>query len=223
MAGIYRIYTVKGGTKIVFVSTGNNDGKLVLLDPRDFEMKFEEETTQSIPGCKVLLAPMMSIETIESHLTIKLKKGERFPDIWTSGDAAMVSENAKKIIEMSDDMEHQFWSVKILNKKGEVLNDIPYYRLNVRRFITLDEVEGDPVETGYFPRPREKPMLVACRSNPILKDFLQKLPIWRIYGDREVIYMNEDLLSSLRKENITGLKNYTGANGQPGQGVVQCE
>ncbi len=228
MATFYRFLTVYGGTKIKFHKSVGRSPRVMAghdVPPQEFEWCFDElDSDLSNYNVKVYRAPCVDEKWASIDTMISLKKGVDLPDVRTSGSFVAVSSKVKKIILELDSFEHQFVESDFTDKKGAVLNEQQYFRLNVRKFLSFDHYDENffAPRKSYDVSPKERKMLSAIQNNDFLKNELAKIPLWRIWGQRNIVYFNEELLSLLRSENVSGIQTYSEVARKPGQGVISC-
>jgi len=156
-----------------------------------------------------------------------LQPGVGLPDIWAVGEFAIVSERAKAILEACDDFGHEYIETEVRNVEGGRINKIPYYLLNVRRILRIDESGPygaiDNKFKMFSPKGRENKFLPVVQRTPDLKEKLSQLPLWRQDGLWNVIYLSESVMQSLRDAGITGIDLYTNYDGNPCEALARFE
>jgi hypothetical protein len=177
------------------------------------------------PHCKILRAPLMPPGYEQEYYIFILQQGVELPDIWASGDSALVSARAKTVLEGCDDFGHEFIETEIQNEQRQRINKTAYYLLNVRRILKIDELGGKVAnwEKMFYPNAYEDHYLPCLQQQPELKDRVAQLPLWRHFGNWGVIYLSESVLIALREAGITGLKDYSNNRGEPGESIARFE
>lgn len=179
----------------------------------DFERGFEEiPLDPPWPHTKMFRAPLVTDEyNICSHI-FRYTGEKEFPDIWGGGPQLLVSERVKKIILEFDDFEHQFCETTFLSEdRTKKLNTAPYYQLNVRRFVQIEDIGGtvdnrhNKFRTNYI----EDQFLPTVQQSPTLLANLATLPLWRHRMNNSTVYLSEAMLSKLQEAGITGLDFYS--------------
>lgn len=214
MSHFYRLHTVNNvsekaplGFRDYFRPSGNNGSYY------EFEKLFEEiPLNPPWPHCKMFRAPEFPHTYIEQYDIFKNNGTRVFPDIWTGGYFTLVSQKVKDLIEAFDDFGHQFHEVPVWDRKKKPINTVPYYQMNVRRFVEIDNLGGIiPVEQqlkmfalDYY----EEKYLPTLQQTPELLDKLATLPLWRHRRNHGVLYLSEDLLQRLQEAGVTGLEPY---------------
>lgn len=153
--------------------------------------------------------------------------GIELPDIWAGGEFALVSERAKAVLEACDYFGHEYIETEIQDTNRRRINRTPYYLLNVRRVLKIEELGPYGAIENKFkmfcPTGREENFLPVVQQNSELKDRLAQLPLWRQYGNWGVIYLSEAVLVALRDAEITGLDSYTSYYAKPGEALACFE
>jgi len=175
--------------------------------------------------CKMLRAPLIPAGYEQEYYIFNLRPGFELPDIWAWGTRALVSERTKAVLESCDDFGHEYIETEIQDENRQCINKVPYYLLNVRRFVQIDEL-GGTVENRikmFCPNYYEEKYLPCVQKNPELKEKLSQLPLWRHSRNEPVIYISETVLMNLREAGITGLNPYTSYDGKPGESLARFE
>lgn len=229
MSHFYRLYTINDftGTKcgIGVAETYRPSGITGSLPPEFRRGMKEIPLDPPWPHCKMLRAPLVPAGYEKEYYIFKLQPGVELPDIWAWGEFALVSERAKGVLETCDDFGHEYIETEIQDENRQRINQMSYYLLNVRRILQIDEL-GGTIENQYkmfCPNYYEELFLPVVQQNPVLKEKLSQLPLWRQYGNPSIIYISEDVLKKLQEANITGLNTYTSYDGKAGESIARFE
>ena len=178
------------------------------------------------PQCQMLRAPLIP-EGYETVWVFELSPGAELPDIWAEGMVALVSERAKRVLETCDDFGHQFYETEIQNEQRKRINETPYYLFHVRRFLKIETTEDVRVENQFqmfIPNYGEEQYLPTLQQNPLLKDRVAQVPLWRHYMNESIIYLSEAVLVRLQEAGLTGLKPYSDHYfGKAGESLARFE
>ena len=177
------------------------------------------------PHCKVLRAPLFPQGYEQQYHLFQLKPSAQIPDIFCTQERALVSAKAKAVLEACDHFEHEFIETEIQDLYRQRINQEPYYLFSVRRFLRIDELEGEQqvAEKTFFPRPQERRFLPTLHKSPDLIKKVSQLPLWRHRLDESVIYMSPTVLDVLRASGLIGLKDYSHKSGDPGESIARVE
>jgi hypothetical protein len=233
MSHFYRLYTINDftGTKcgIGVADTHRPSGKEagVPTEWRRALLQDEIPLDPPWPHCKMYRAPLTPSGYEQVRYLFKVQPGVELPDIWAWGEFVLVSERAKAVLEASDDFEHEFIETEIQNEQRQRINGIPYYLMNIRRVVKIDELGPyGAIENKYemfCPSGSENEFLPVVQRIPELKNHLSQLPMWRQFGNWEVVYLSEAVFQALRDAGITGLDPYTNYDGKPGEAIARFE
>ncbi len=206
----YRLFTPMTLSRRLLLDVTNPFSQPGIIHANEFENLFEEIPMEKCNDhCRLYKAPCLPQQKIHRDIVIKKFSRGEFPDIWTRGETALVSEKLKSVIERCDDFTHQFWPVTIVDKKGNQFCDQQYYLLNIRRFVRVRDC-GKPHETvDFYEMNIERDYLPTIQHYPDLREQIEKLPIWRHARNNEVIYLNEYMVSQLKLAGINGINEYT--------------
>jgi hypothetical protein len=232
MSHFYRLHTVNdytGVTGVEAISSYRPSGKDGSL-PVEWELALlqnEIPLNPPWPHSKMHRAPMMPPGYEQEFAIFRLKPGAELPDIHADGGRALVSERAKAVLEACDDFGHEYIETEIQNEQRQRINEKPYYLLNIRRVVKIDELGPygaiDNKYEMFCPKGRENKFLPVVQRTPELKERLAQLPMWRQFGLWHVIYLHEAVLLVLRDAGITGLATYTSYDGKPGESIARFE
>lgn len=193
----------------------------------EFKKGFEEiELNPPWPHCRMYKAPLIPVEHIENFPIFHIGKGGQLPDVWVNDREALVSDRAKNIIEQFDDFGHQFYPIDVWDEKRIKINKIPYYRLNVRRFLKVDEWKGEPQcwsDYPYWPDYLEKKYLPTIKNCEELKSKVAEQPMWRHYQFEDAIYLSAAMLKIFIENNITSMIAYSDQYGKAGESFAKFE
>jgi hypothetical protein len=232
MSHFYRLHTVndytgQSGIGVDVAKTYRPSGKNGSLPTEWRRALLQDEVPLDPPWphCKMLRAPLMPPGFEQEYYVFILQPGVEVPDIWASGDRALVSERAKAVLQVCDDFGHEFIETEIQNEQQQRINKEPYYLLNVRRILEIDESYGRVVnwESMFYPDAREDHYLPCLQEHSELKDRVAQLPMWRHFMNESVIYLSESVLQALRNAGLTGLKDYSNNRGEPGEAIARFE
>jgi hypothetical protein len=124
----------------------------------------------------------------------------------------IISERVKDLILAFDDFGHQVMETTLVDRKKRQINQVPYYELNIRRYVEIDNLGGEisVVEQGkmfaldYY----EEKYLPTVKQTPELLNKLAELPLWRHRRNNSVVYLSETMLQHLKQAGVTGLTPY---------------
>jgi hypothetical protein len=213
MSHFYRLKTVNNFSENPPLAWRNYhapSGELGIYHP--FEKQFEEiALNPSWPHCKMFRAPLVPKDFMEAYEIFCFTGELELPDIWTGSLTTLVSQRVKDIIEANDDFEHQFLEVPVWDENQKPINQTPYYQLNVRRFLQIEDLGGKVENQFRMFRPDydEKQYLPTIQQTPALLDHISQLPLWRHRENHGILYLSADLLNTLRAAGITGLTDYS--------------
>lgn len=177
------------------------------------------------PHCKVLRAPLFPAGFEQRYYMFKLKPGTAIPDFYGPGERLLVSERARAVLETCDDFEHEYIETEIQDENRQRINEQTYYLLSVRRYLRIEEL-GEKLNTGLIPFSAdayEEDYLPVLQNHPELMEKVAQLPLWRHRLNQSVVYMNERVLTTLRDAGLTGLNEYSGRYGEPGETITRFE
>lgn len=177
------------------------------------------------PECRMLRAPLTSEGYEQEVLVFKRKKDIELPDIWAWGFRLLVSEKAKSVLEACDNFGHEYIETEVQDENHQRINQTPYYLLNVRRILEIDQL-GGVIENEYSmfsPSYIEELILPVIQQNLELKAKVSQLPMWRHYADLPTVYLSEVTLNKLLEAEVTGLKPYSGYYGKFGESIGRFE
>lgn len=233
MSHFYRLHTIND-----FTGTKCGIGVADIYWPSDQEAGVPAEWRRALlqqeipldppwPYCKMYRAPLIPPAFEQVHNLFKVLPGVELPDIWASTEFLLVSERAKAVLEVSDNFEHEFLETEIQDTARQRINKMPYYLMNIRRVVKIDELGpyGD-IENKYemfAPCGSENEFLPVVQRNPELKDQLAQLPMWRQFGNWEVIYLSKAVFEALRDAGISGLDPYSSYFAKPGEAIARFE
>lgn len=152
----------------------------------------------------------------------KLKPGTAIPDFYGPGERLLVLERARAVLETCDDFEHEYIETEIQDENRQRINEQTYYLLSVRRYLRIEEL-GEKLNTGLIPFSAdayEEDYLPVLQNHPELMEKVAQLPLWRHRLNQSVVYMNERVLTTLRDAGLTGLNEYSGRYGEPGETIA---
>lgn len=208
---IYRFYTCVNIRKRIDSRTYSS-----ILDREGVTTAHEFEACAekiSLPGswphCQLYRASEMPAKEIEWHLIrVKIKNGV-FPDLLSQTNSLLISERAKAVIEAVDGFEHQYCPINITDKAGQPINALQYYQMSVRRTVEIDELGLPMPKTKHAHRPMEYLWIPTIHAHKDLYQSLETLPIWRTKCSKAIHYFNEELVTALRAQNLSGLDLYS--------------
>jgi len=177
------------------------------------------------PHCKMLRAPLTPADCRQIRYLFEHSPGVELPDVWAWGSFALVSEAAKTVLEAQDDFGHEYIETEVLDTERQQINRKPYYLLNVRRILEIDELRGEIKNRHkmFLPDYHEKKTLPVIQQNPELKAKLAQLPLWRQRKNWSVLYLSQSMLTALQDAGITGLRPYTSYDGEPCEALGRFE
>lgn len=232
MSHFYRLHTVndhtgQSGIGVDVAKMYRPSGKDGHLPPEWLRATRKDEIPLDPPWphCKMLRAPVMPSGYDQEYHVFILQPGYELPDIWAISDCALVSERAKAVLQTCDDFDHEFIETEVQNEQRQRINKTPYYLLNVRRILMIDDLGGkvENWEKMFYPRAPEGHYLPCLQQHPELKDRVAQLPLWRHFLNESVIYLSESVLQALRNASITGLKDYSNNRGEPSEAIARFE
>ncbi len=97
--------------------------------------------------------------------------------------------------------------------------------LSVRRYLRIDEL-GEKLNKSLIPFSAdayEEDYLPVLQNHPKLMEKVAQLPLWRHRLNESVVYMSERVLTTLRDAGLTGLNEYSGRYGEPGETITRFE
>jgi hypothetical protein len=161
-------------------------------------------------GLSKLLSPLeffWAAKADESSLVsqfFNLKKGDKFPDVYSFSAQTLVSTAAKRVIEEIDDPAcHHFLPSGLFDKAGNVVSDEPYYSWRVLRCIGLTEM---PLVNGRSPSfGVGDPRMASLLTYPTAFEAAAKIPVWRPLFSTRYFYLSEPFLHGLREAGLKGL------------------
>ncbi len=177
------------------------------LDSKDFELKFEKiDVDLDWPHCELFRAPKVDEDQRSGNYQFpEGKEIQWIPDVWAQGEEAIVSDTVRRVIDEFDDFDHQFWPTSFLDFHGNIVNDQPYYHLNIRRILEIEGL-GLPMEpVDFSPSDDEKVFLPTVQHRPVLREKIETLPLWRHSWLRQVLYLNKAMVDRLRAAGVTGM------------------
>ncbi|MDT4292098.1 hypothetical protein RO575_21245 [Methylomonas sp. MO1] len=144
MSHFYRLHTVNNvSEKAKLGWRGHYRPSGVAGSYLEFEKLFEEiPLSPPWPHCKMYRAPEFPEAYIEDYEIFRYTGEKPLPDMWVAGQYALVSQKVKEIVESFDDFRHQFHEVPVWVRKKKPINTVPYYQMNVRRFVEIDNLGG---------------------------------------------------------------------------------
>lgn len=230
MSHFYRLFTINDPSAekcgIGFLGMKSPSGERWPTVPTAFWLAMEEvPLAPPWPHCRVLRAPQIPTSMPQCRYVFIRQPGVALPDVWSEAQLLLVSERAKKVLESCDDFGHEFIETEVLDQEGERLNEVPYYAMNVRRVLQIEELGGtiDNQYQMFCPDYLEKKYLPVVQHNPILKAHVESLPIWRHDRNEYVHYINEPTLHALEAAGITGLRPYSTYDGLAGEAIGRFE
>lgn len=230
MSHFYRFFTINDPAAeqcgIGCIGVRSKSGERWPTLPVEFWLAMQEiPLDPPWPQCRVMRAPQIPASMPQCRYVFIRRPGVALPDVWSWAELLLVSERAKKVLESCDDFGHEFIETEVLDQEGERLNEVPYYAMNVRRVLQIEELGGDIVNKYqmFCPNYLEEKYLPVVQRNPILKEHLASLPIWRHDRNQYVHYINEPTLHALEGAGVTGLRRYSTYDGLGGESIGRFE
>lgn len=230
MSHFYRLFTINDHLEtkcgIGFVDMKSPTGEHWPTLPPAFWRAMEEvPLAPPWPQCRVMRAPQIPASMPQCRYVFIRQPGVALPDVWSEAQLLLVSERAKKVLASCDDLGHEFIETEVIDQEGERLSDVPYYAMNVRRVLQIEELRRkiDNQYQMFCPNYWEEKYLPAVQHNPILMAHLASLPIWRHDRNYRVHYINEPTLRALEAAGVTGLRPYSTYDGLPGEAIGRFE
>ncbi|MCP5207729.1 MAG: hypothetical protein H7A01_11035 [Hahellaceae bacterium] len=178
--------------------------------------------TFSQPGVKFFRAPSITDRPVGISLRFHQgKEQEPLPDLWGVGGKLFISERAKKIVELHDDLPHEYFPVEFIDHQEKPLKKAePYYWFSQRRFLTITPSQrtADAKELGFYPVPYGEDFIARVKDSPKLKEQLAQIPLWqhcaedmskRSVKERSILYISPELMTAFQQANLTGLDMYS--------------
>lgn len=205
-----------------------------LMHGCEYEFQFEEIPTEpEWEHCRLYKAPILPDWRMNTPYTVQIrKKGMVFPGFISTGTKILVSETAKQVVEEVDPFSHQFWPVTVTDKKGNSVSDEQYFRMNMRRFISIADCGQHASHTDFgIIGEVERHAIPSIRNNSTLRQQVESLCLWQLVNWRKlpseafmryelVVFMNQTMVDSLWAAGIEGLEeikivrnNYKGTLG----------
>lgn len=175
------------------------------------------------PHCRLFKAPILPEWRIKQDLIVEMEQG-LLPDFMVLG-TIYITHLVKSIIEKHDPFGHQFWPVKLIDEQGNLATEKTYYRMNMRRYASIDSTKLPWQELDFAPSSREGGYISTIQHNLTVREHMETLPLWRhITADDSIIndyvlYINHSLMTELQAAGVTGIKEYSETEGKPGETV----
>jgi hypothetical protein len=166
----------------------------------------QESESLALSPCKVFLAKPAT-KSFMSYV-FRFGRGDPFVDIFVYGDAALVSDRAKRCIEALDDPAcHQFYPSALLDKNRMPINDEPYWGWRPLRCVELPEAASHEEtekrivrDSGY----RDSGFLPVLENSVLFEKF-SRIPFWRVAYSGSPFYLSQASLDGLTHAGLTGL------------------
>lgn len=180
------------------------------------------------PHCRMLRAPCLLPQFGPAPAPLfRMRPGAALPDLWAASQFVLVS--ARAVLEPFNDFDHEFIETAVLDADSQqhIPTAVPYYLLNVRRILQIEQLGPygaiDNEDAMFSPWGQENEFLPVVQRTPVLKEQLSQLPLWRQYGQWEVLYLSEAVMQALRAANLTGIDPYSTYYGKAGEAVARFE
>jgi len=202
----------------------------------EFGYCFEEVPCEpSSPLCRVFRTPVLSDFRMRESLRLTPVCAKDPLDIIVLRKTTFVSERARQVIESVDDFGHQFRPVQIYARGKPVDPGQPYYRMNMRRFVSIhplgrelgdDRYREDLLAQEFSVDNTEEAYLPTILHTPALRAVLETLPMWCHWtADRQEyrhplqphftpLYMNGPMLRSLQQAGVRGVAEFSTRHGK---------
>lgn len=199
----------------------NPDLDIPMIEPHELEAKFIMiSNAENGNQIKEYQAPKLPDWHMRKKLIIK-KKNPTIFDLYQYGDLVIISEKAKKVIEVNDELSHQYSLIELVDKQDNPITDKQYYLMSVRRYV---EVSGEYPEVANDKMIKqmseyERKIRSALTNNTEIRDKLADLPIWKLPIERSTLFMSLEMLNALKNAGCVGLNDYKVDNRHKGSPV----
>ncbi|ARU54575.1 MAG: hypothetical protein MI864_07315 [Pseudomonadales bacterium] len=223
------IYRLESNTSDVFYSYREAQVPLphgldTLGHSREYQFQFEQIATDPYcPQYRVYKAPILPEWRLNTNLAIERRKKKNFdlPDFIPPGSKIYVSQLVKEVVEKCDPIGHQFWPVVITDKKGGIVSEKQYFRMNMRRYLNITPSDKPMQMLDFTPSGPlgEADFIPSVQHDPSLRNQIEKYPVWRHIFRKNtitdhVVYLNNEIFESLQSVGVTGLEEYTIVRGR---------
>lgn len=226
---IYRMASKFGEAFFSAVLPVPPDGLTIRRDAGEYDFCFEELPLDSSWGdCRIFRAPIQPEWRINCTLEIEVRrKGGVIPDFIAWQGGIYVTDLVKDIIEQEDPFCHQFWpvSASILKNGKKSTAEKPYFRMNVRRYVSIEPSDLPMLPVDFKPSDSrfESKIIANIQHNTSLREKLEMLPLWQYFGPislgipliyDSVLFLNKALIGKFNEAGVSGIREYSVWNGK---------
>lgn len=143
------------------------------------------------------------------------------PDVFAIASSSIVSKAFRDVI-LSVDAEggHEFIPTKVLNNRGEPVNENEYFHFWCGRRVStniptprVDQKREEPSGPKFRTTLSNASTAVYSLNDLDLMRYLSRVPIWVWKSDGGTLYFSKEVFSAFKAANLTGLDEFTARGG----------